>query len=86
MKLSLTGHDGTLRWGYRTAATLGPWRYDGHWDSGTLTAQVVRCDEYALAQAPLVAVAHMGRAIWKWSVTSLQINDATLTVSVARQE
>ena len=84
--LNLSGHEGLLRWGYRTAAQLGSWRYTGAGDSGTVTAQIVSSDEFCLEQAPLIAVMPMGRAVWRWAVTSLSINGSTLTFSVARQE
>lgn len=80
----VSGFEGRLRWGYRTAATLGPWQYEAATgNTGTLTAQVVDRDEFCLQQAPLVAIVPMGRAEWRWSVSGLQIEGATLTASVS---
>lgn len=80
----MRGLEATVRWGYRTAAVLGPWTYEsaGH----TLTAPIVEQDAFCLEQTPLVLHAPMGRAVWRWAVTSLQINGSTLTARVAEQE
>lgn len=86
MKNSITakGHYGELRWVYHSACRFGPWSYVGEGRTGTLTAQIVSVDEYRVQQTPLVAVVPAGRAEWRWNVTDLQINGATMTATVAR--
>lgn len=83
-KLSITGHIGEIRWSYLPAVVFGPWAFEGDGTGGTLTAQIVRCDEFRLAQSPLVVVVPAGRAEWRWSVRDLQIHGGALTASVAR--
>lgn len=84
-ELDIRGAEGSIRWGYLPAMTFGPWRIEGGSDGGTLTAQIVSCDEFRLAQEPLVAVVPAGRATWRWSVSDLQVNGVTLTARVTRQ-
>jgi hypothetical protein len=89
MSLSLRGAHGEVRWEYLPAVTFGPWSYEADGDvpgSGTLHAQVVRCDEFRVQQQPLVVVVPAGRASqWRWSVLDLQISGDTLTARVSRQ-
>lgn len=87
MSLSLRGSHGEVRWSYLPAITFGPWRFESDGDSsgsGTVHAQVVRCDEFRMHQSPLIAVVPMGRAEWRWSVRDLQVSGDTLTINVAR--
>lgn len=72
-----------LRWGYRTAATLGAWTVEGVPGAWTLTAAVVQQDDFAVSQRPLLIVTPNG---WRWPVETLQIADGTLTASVSPQE
>lgn len=83
--VSIKGHQGEIRWVYLPAITFGPWSYSGEKGSGTLTAQVVSCDEYRMRQRPLVAVVPVGRSEWSWSVTDLQFSGTTLIASLVRQ-
>jgi hypothetical protein len=78
----MTGVEGAVRWGYRTAARLGAWTYE----RGTLTAELLTRDDFALQQDPLTVSAVMGKATWRWLVTGVQINGSTLTASVVNQE
>ena len=79
------GVEGSIRWGYLPAVVFGPWTYEGHGATGTLTAQVVSSDEFRLERRPLVAVVSMGRATWRWSVDTLQISGGTVIANVSRQ-
>jgi hypothetical protein len=83
--LSVSGHEGTIRWGYLPAVVFSGWRLKGDTNGGTLTAQIVSCDEFRVTQTPLVAIVSVGRADWRWSVTDLQVNGTALTASVVRQ-
>jgi hypothetical protein len=82
--LSIKGAHGVIKWSYLPAVTFGPWRYDGDMRSGTLTAQIVSCDEFRANQTPLVAVVPAGRAEWRWTVRDLQISGSTMTAVVER--
>lgn len=79
------GIEGQIKWGYLPAVVFGPWTYEGHGSTGTLTAQVVSSNEFRLVQKPLVAVVPMGHATWCWSVIGLQISGSTLIASLERQ-
>ena len=82
--LTLEGYEGQIKWSYLTAVTFGPFRFEGDDRGGTLTAQIVSCDEYRMHQHPLTAVVPAGRATWQWSVSDLQISGTTLTARVVR--
>ncbi len=84
MNLTAQGHEGQIKWSYLPAITFGPWRYEGEGSTGTLTAEIVSCDEYRVQQTPLVAIVPMGRAEWRWSVRDLQVHGSSLTASVER--
>lgn len=82
----MRGLEATVRWGYRTAAALGAWTFNRTDNGGTVTARIVTRDAFLMTQVPLDVRAPMGRAIWRWRITSLQINDTTLTASVVHME
>lgn len=79
----LKGAAAILRWGYRTAATLGAWTVEGAPGAWTLTAVVQQQDDFAVSQRPLTIVTPNG---WRWPVETLQIAEGTLTASVRPQE
>lgn len=82
--LNVSGQEGTIRWSYLPVVSFGRWSYEGVGKVGTLTAQIVSCDEFRITQRPLVVVVPAGRAEWRWSVRDLQINGSTLTATVER--
>lgn len=79
------GVQGQICWGYLPAVVFGPWTYEGHGKTGTLTAQVVSSHEFRLKQKPLEAIVPVGRAEWRWSVNTLQISGTELVASLVRQ-
>jgi hypothetical protein len=83
--LKLSGPEGQIRWVYLPAVVFGPWQFSGDGKSGTLTAQIVSCDEFRVQQRPLVAVVPAGRSVWRWAVSDLQISGTELTASLVRQ-
>jgi hypothetical protein len=72
------GSSGSIKWGYRTVATLGPWSYA----NGTITAQYAGGDELALSQGDLVVVVPVGQRMWRWPVCSWSRDGATFTANV----
>ena len=82
----MRGHEAAVKWGYKPAASLGAWTYDRKDGAGTLTAEIRSCDEFCLGQSPLLVLAPMGRALWRWRITQLQINGSTLVAGVVEQE
>jgi hypothetical protein len=83
--MTINGPFGEIRWVYLQAVTFGPWSYSGQGKTGTLTAQIVSCNEFRVKQSPLVAVVPAGRAEWRWAVSDLQISGTTLTATLVRQ-
>jgi len=84
--LKIDGHHGEIKWSYIPVVTFGPFKFEGDRTGGTLTAQIVRCDEcrLQLGAGQLTAVVPAGRATWRWSVRDLQISGTTMTASVVR--
>ncbi len=80
---SITGYAGTLKWGSREAASLGPWSISAVPGGGqSLTAKVLSSDTYRVTQAPLTFVHPNGR--WTWPVLTLQISGSTLSASLGQ--
>lgn len=77
---------GTVRWGYRTVASLGAWTFEPSDDGGMVTATLTDCDEFGLQQGPLVARMPMGRAEWRWPVRGVARDGSTLTLQVGPAE
>jgi hypothetical protein len=72
MVTTITGSTATVRWGYRTVATLTQWTFTKVGQGGTFTAQIHDGDEFGLEQSPLVVVVPAGQAQWRWPVTDLR--------------
>lgn len=72
--LRLRGQTGSLLWGYRTAATLGPWRIQrqqerkGQPPQWTLSATVACVDPFQSRQRPLIFTAPRQRGWWCWPI------------------
>jgi len=79
----IRGAAAEVRWGFRLAATLGPWTVDGLPGAWTFSAVVLEHDDFRVSQRPLTVVTPNG---WRWPVTTLQIAGTTLTASVSPQE
>jgi hypothetical protein len=79
----LRGLAAQVKWGYRVAASLGPWELAMESHGGTLTAAVVSSDACAVSQRPLIfEVSRPKGQRWVWPIESLQIKDGRLTASV----
>lgn len=84
--MTVTGVEGSLRYGYHTAGTLGAWtvtRADSVW---TLSASLVKTDAFRVSQRPLVFVAPHAHGAWRWPIQSLQITGASLTAVLSPPE
>lgn len=79
--VTITGQSAEVRWGYYTAATLGPWSVV----NGTLTATVVNADAYRVSQHPLVFVVIRTKGVWTWPMTSVQIAGQTLSACLQQE-
>jgi hypothetical protein len=84
------GPHGLLKWGYLSAATLGPWTLTAETAGDTvrhsLSATVRSQDAYAVSQQPLAFVVPRPSGVWRWPVESLQIVDGALTAALGPQE
>jgi hypothetical protein len=79
----IRGSEALVRWGYHTAASLGPWTLNAEGGGGTVTATVVTHDACAASQQPLTFVVPRPKGHkWVWPIQSLQIADGKLTASV----
>lgn len=81
-RIAFSGPSGLIRWGYHTAATVGPWTLS----NGTLTAPIVTCDDFKASQRPLTFVVPQPKSDWVWSVQSLQIAGGSLTAVLGPSE
>jgi hypothetical protein len=84
--MRIKGQVGALRWGYRPAATLGPWEFESNGQGGTFTAQVASCDEFAMSQSPLVVVVSAGNSQWRWPVRDITVSESTLHAVLGPRE
>lgn len=82
-RLTITGQQGSVKWGYATAAELGPWSLSAEPAGGTLTGTVVSVDDFKASQQPLMFVVSRPNGVtWTWPVTRCSIAGATLTAEV----
>lgn len=87
MALTMTGHDGTIVWGYHTAASCVSWSLSATGTTGTLIATVSKADSFKLTQQDLkFRVRRQTGTSWEWPIESLQIADRTITATVRLQE
>ena len=85
--LTWTGTAAQLRWGYHSAATLRDWTVskDEH-GSLRLSASVVRANTFQLSQRPLVFVVSHPKGFWRWPVTELQNEGASVSGTLGPKE
>jgi len=83
---TFTGMTGAVRWGYRSAAALGPWKVTRTEHGLELTAQVTSVDAFAVSQRPLKFVAPHAKGAWTRPIDTLQIADGTLTARLGPRE
>lgn len=86
MPLTVTGVEGSLRWGYHQAAVLRAWKICREESGVTLTATVVSQDAFRVSQRPLVFVATHAKGAWTWPIEMLQIQDGALTAHLGPQK
>jgi hypothetical protein len=77
--IRITGKAGVIRWGFHTAATVGPWTIQNDAAGADLTATLEGVESFPLSQRPLVFQAAIGTGTWRWPVESLTVTDRTLT-------
>lgn len=79
--LTVSGHDGVIKWGYLQAMTFTRWRLE----AGILTATVETVDTFRLEQTPLRVEVPVGSSRWRWPVTGLTQQGSTVSVTVGPQ-
>jgi hypothetical protein len=80
--LRIRGEGGTVVWGFRRAAALGPWEYT----MGLLLATVTEADPFRLTQRPLVWVIPNGaKPPTRRPLEDVVFDGATLTATVVKK-
>lgn len=78
--MTITGAQGSVRWGYHRACDLRAWVVTTQDDGSlTLSAIVDTSDPFRLSQQPLVFEAPHAQGAWRWPIDSLQIEGVALT-------
>lgn len=84
---TVRGQSAELRWGYYSAAAIGPWTLTVHPSGGALTGTVIRADAFRTSQPSLTfRVTRQNAPAWIWPVLTLQIADGSLTATLGPQE
>ena len=83
MHLTLRGHEGRIKAGYRTAARVATYALTPT-DPATwsVSADLADVDTYWVTQAPLALEIVVGKQRWSWRDTSLTVADRTVTGTV----
>jgi hypothetical protein len=85
--MTITGINGSLRWGYHEAASLSGWvitkSVEGAW-SFTSTASTVNA--VRVSQRPLSLVVRHAHGVWTWPVETLQMQGASLSGTLGPKE
>lgn len=84
--VTVSGIEGSLRWGYHPAGALRDWTVTRTDDTWALTATVVQTDAFRVAQRPLAFVAPHANGAWRWPIQALQISGASLTATLGPPE
>jgi len=82
----VTGVNGALRYGYHSAGVLRNWIVERADDRWTLKATVVSVDTFKVSQRPLTFVAAVKHGSWRWPITELQIEGASLDAALGPKE
>jgi hypothetical protein len=84
--VTVTGVQGSLRWGYHVAASIRDWTITRTARTSTLTGGVASVDRFRTTQRPLYFVALIQGGAWQWPVVRLEINDRTVRAELGPQE
>lgn len=84
MPVRIRGVNGSIRWGYQTAATLSAWSIAPIKvaKTFTLTAQAANTDPFKLSQRPLTFSAPVQGQEWRLPILTLEQKDATITATL----
>jgi hypothetical protein len=86
VELTLKGVDGSIRWGYHTAATIRGWALERDEQGRLLTATVTHADTFRLSQRPLVFEMPHANGVTRWRIIELQISGASLSARLGQRE
>lgn len=86
MSVALKGVDGSIRWGYHTAASVHNWSLERDDHGRLLTATVTNADTFRLSQQPLVFEMPHAHGVWRWTILELQISGAALHARLGQRE
>lgn len=81
----IRGVVGQIKWSYYVAAALHGFTVQRDKESGRweLTGTVVTSDAFRLSQSPLEFVVPHKHGVWRWTVLSHAISQATVTATLA---
>lgn len=80
------GPAGEVRWGYHTAATVGPWMITRDAGALQLTATVTETNAFRISQRPLVFAVPHSHGVWRWPIVEVLIQDGALTARLGPME
>lgn len=83
--VTVTGVQGSLRWGYHVAASIRDWTLTRTARGGTLSGSVEHVDRFRTDQRPLFFVALVKGGAWQWPVTRLEIDTRTVRAELGPQ-
>ncbi len=85
--VTLSGREGTVVWGYHTAAVCTSWRVakteGGAW---SLSASLSRADAFKLRQAPLKFTAPRVGGFFCWPIVHVTLGAGTLAAALGPPE
>lgn len=84
--VTVSGVQGSLKWSYHEAGTLGAWTVTTAAGVRTLSATLVSSDAFRVSQRPLRFVASHANGAWVWPIQELQISGAQLTAVLGPPE
>lgn len=84
--MTVTGQQGSLRYGYYVAADIGPWSVTRDEHGFVLIAKAKKTDTFRLSQRPLVFVVQRPKVVLRWPVIELQITGAECSARLGPME
>ena len=82
MPLKLTGVNGQVKWSYHVAADVQGYTITRQAQEWRLRATVVKSNDYALQQFPLVFVAPHEKGEWLFPILQHEVKDGVLTAQI----
>jgi hypothetical protein len=84
--VTMRGGQGSITWGYRTAADIVSWRVSRKAGKWKLVARPKRIDSYQVTQTPLLFVAPRMGGFWTWPIEKLTVGAESLVAELGPPE